>query len=331
MDYFNLIAAALFSGIAVILGLLSTLSSLSPKPRRRRENEKYYRDAHSADRKPFGSVFDEATVQLSCVVPAFDESKRLPTMLKETVQYLENRKADDQTFSYEIIVVDDGSRDDTVNVALKFAQEHKHVDLRVLGLEINRGKGGAVTQTYGFVLIVQGMLVARGEHCLMVDADGATRFSDLAMLEKALKKVSVDGQGIAVGSRAHLVSTEAVVKRSFIRNLLMRGFHLLVYVLGVRGIDDTQCGFKLFTRKTAQIVFPNMHVERWIFDIECLMIAQSQNIPIAEVQVNWHEIDGSKVNLMRDSIQMARDLLLIRLNYILGFWQVDVNKAIKGQ
>ncbi|KAG0163448.1 dolichyl-phosphate beta-glucosyltransferase [Apophysomyces sp. BC1034] len=238
-------------------------------------------------------------------------------MLKETVEYLETRKVGDKTFSYEIIVVDDGSRDNTVDVALEFAKECKHVDIRILALEINRGKGGAVTQ---------GMLCARGEQCLMVDADGATRFSDLSMLEKSLKNISEEGHGVAIGSRSHLVSTEAVVKRSFIRNFLMRGFHMLVYILGVRGIGDTQCGFKLFTRKTAQVVFPNMHVERWIFDIECLMIAQSQNVPITEVQVNWHEIDGSKVNLMMDSVQMARDLLLIRLNYILGLWKVDVNK-----
>jgi dolichyl-phosphate beta-glucosyltransferase len=107
----------------------------------------------------------------------------------------------------------------------------------------------------------------------------------------------------------------------------MRGFHTLVYVLGIRGIEDTQCGFKLFTRKSAQIIFPNMHVERWIFDIECLMIAQISKIPIAEVQVTWHEVDGSKVNLMMDSMRMAIDLLLIRLNYILGFWSVKNTAA----
>lgn len=111
----------------------------------------------------------------------------------------------------------------------------------------------------------------------------------------------------------------------------MRCFHSLVYILGIRGIEDTQCGFKLFTRKAAQRVFPSMHVERWIFDIECLMIAQLQRIPIAEVQVNWHEIDGSKINLMKDSILMARDLLLIRLNYILGLWTIDVSKAQKTE
>ncbi|KAI8388732.1 nucleotide-diphospho-sugar transferase [Radiomyces spectabilis] len=292
---------------------------LSPKPRPPTDNEKYYRDAHSHERKRLPTLFDKPSVQLSCIVPAFDESQRLPTMLKETVVFLEQKQRDDPNFSYEIIIVDDGSRDNTVETALDFSKEWKQCDLRIISLEKNRGKGGAVTQ---------GMLAARGKLCLMVDADGATRFSDYDKVEHALTLITDDGHGVAVGSRSHLVTTEAVVKRSFIRNLLMRGFHTLVYVLGIRGIEDTQCGFKLFTRKTAQIIFPNMHVERWIFDIECLMIAQSQHIPITEVQVNWHEIDGSKVNLMKDSILMARDLFLIRLNYVLGLWSVRIPKVI---
>ncbi|CAO3666548.1 unnamed protein product [Umbelopsis vinacea] len=264
----------------------------------------------------------DASVRLSCIVPAFDESKRLPVMLEETVGHLQSRQKKDSKFTYEIIIVDDGSRDNTVDIALEFAKSHKDVDLRVLALEKNRGKGGAVTQ---------GMLAARGEVCLMVDADGATKFSDLDDLELKLKKAEENGYGIAVGSRSHLVGTDAVVQRSFIRNLLMRGFHKLVYFLGIRGIEDTQCGFKLFSRKAAQLIFPNMHVERWIFDIECLVIAQAHRIPIVEVQVTWHEIDGSKVNLMRDSIQMALDLLTIRLNFLLGFWKVDSIKKQKSQ
>ncbi|GAA5815876.1 hypothetical protein MFLAVUS_009395 [Mucor flavus] len=288
----------------------------SPKPRERTENEKYYIDAKSEDKHLLPSIFDEASIKLSVIVPAFDESKRLPTMLKETVEYLESQKKNDNNYTYEIILVDDGSRDDTINVALKFAKTVPEVDMRVLALEKNRGKGGAVTQ---------GILAARGELCLMVDADGATQFSDLGKLVEEIKMIEKNGKGVAIGSRSHLVTTEAVVKRSFIRNFLMRGFHLLVYVLGIRGIEDTQCGFKLFTRKSARIIFSNMHVERWIFDIECLMIAQISKMPISEVQVTWHEIDGSKVNLMMDSMKMAIDLFLIRLNYVLGFWTVKSN------
>ncbi|KAI8579014.1 hypothetical protein K450DRAFT_244557 [Umbelopsis ramanniana AG] len=313
---------ALFTAfvVAAVTGL-GLLLYCSPKPRKPTEQEGYYVDKTKQKHK-LPSILDDASVRLSCIVPAFDETKRLPVMLEETVGHLESRQKSDPKFTYEIIIVDDGSRDNTVELALDLAKKYNKVDLRVLALEKNRGKGGAVTQ---------GMLAARGQICLMVDADGATKFSDLDALEAKLMKSEENGYGIAVGSRAHLVSTDAVVQRSFIRNFLMRGFHQLVYILGIRGIEDTQCGFKLFTRKAAQLIFPNMHVERWIFDIECLVIAQAHRIPIVEVPVTWHEIDGSKVNLMRDSIQMALDLLTIRLNFLLGFWKVDSIKKQKSQ
>ncbi|GAB5592478.1 dolichyl-phosphate beta-glucosyltransferase [Umbelopsis nana] len=306
-------ALALVTGLALLL-------YCSPKPRKPTESERYYID-NTKTKHRLPSILDDASVRLSCIVPAFEESKRLPVMLDETVAHLQSRQKKDPKFSYEIIIVDDGSKDNTIETALDFAKKNKNVDIRVLAQERNRGKGGAVTQ---------GMLAARGEICLMVDADGATKFSDLDELERELGKSEENGYGIAVGSRAHLVQTDAVVQRSFIRNFLMRGFHKLVYILGIRGIEDTQCGFKLFTRKAAQLIFPNMHVERWIFDIECLVIAQAHRIPIVEVQVTWHEIDGSKVNLMRDSIQMALDLVTIRLNFLLGFWKVDSIKKQKS-
>ncbi|CAG8733611.1 13816_t:CDS:2, partial [Acaulospora morrowiae] len=175
-------------------------------------------------------------------------------------------------------------------------------------------KGGAVKQ---------GVLSSSGKYILFADADGATKFADLELLERKLSKiVSKDGFGVAVGSRAHLVKTDAVVKRSFIRNFLMHSFHKVLYVLGIRAIADTQCGFKLFTRKSALYIFDNIHVEGWIFDIEVLLIAQYLKMPIVEIPVNWREIEGSKVSLVKDSIQMAVDLLTIRSNYFLGFWKV---------
>ncbi|RUO96817.1 nucleotide-diphospho-sugar transferase [Jimgerdemannia flammicorona] len=239
-------------------------------------------------------------------------------MLDETVTYLEERRNSQKSFTYEILVVDDGSCDNTAEVALEFAKDNKNADIRVLKLEANRGKGGAVTQ---------GMLSSAGELLLMVDADGATKFSDLDLLEKRLKEVLKDDLAIAIGSRSHLVKTDAVVKRSFIRNFLMRGFHTTLLLLGISGIADTQCGFKLFTRAAARRIFPNMHVERWIFDIEILLLAQMIGCPIVEVQVNWHEIDGSKVSLVKDPIWMGIDLLIIRLNYLLGSWRIKKLKS----
>ncbi|KAF9188610.1 dolichyl-phosphate beta-glucosyltransferase [Haplosporangium sp. Z 767] len=261
------------------------------------------------------------TKTLTLVIPAYNEAERLPIMLTETLDFLKTRAHKDSSFTYEILILDDGSQDGTVRVALEMAQQQDIKDIRVLSFEKNRGKGGAV---------IQGMQYTRGEYILMVDADGATRFSDLDELELKLKAVECDGLGVAVGSRAHLVKTDAVVKRSFIRNFLMYSFHKVVYVLGIRGIDDTQCGFKLFTRKAAQAIFPNMHVEGWVFDIEVLLIAQQLKIPIIEVPVTWQEVDGSKVSLMRDSIRMALDLLIIRMNYILGIWTIQPIKKTEA-
>ncbi len=138
----------------VNLQLFGFLLFCSPKPRERTENEKYYRDAKSKEKHLLPSIFDEASIKLSVVVPAFDESKRLPTMLKETVDYLEAQKKLHETNTYEIILVDDGSRDNTIDVAIDYAKTVPHVDLRVLALDRNRGKGGAVTQVIYAVVFV---------------------------------------------------------------------------------------------------------------------------------------------------------------------------------
>jgi len=101
----------------------------------------------------------------------------------------------------------------------------------------------------------------------------------------------------------------------------MWGFHLAVRLVGgIHGIKDTQCGFKLFTRKAAAHLFSNLHIERWCFDIELLFIASRFGIPVEEVAVNWEEIDGSKLNVIDASFQMAWDLLRIRINYTFRKW-----------
>ncbi|RKP35418.1 dolichyl-phosphate beta-glucosyltransferase [Dimargaris cristalligena] len=309
-------ALTLLAGfIFICVGFMFTfLTLISPKTHPLTDEEKYYRDTISDTPHPLPSLFDTPTVTLSVVVPAYNESQRLPKMLEEARDYLEAL----------ILLVDDGSRDQTTQVALDYAREHNVPNLRVLTFSLNRGKGGAVTQ---------GFLHARGRYILFADADGATSFPDLSKLMDGIQKVTRSEMGVAVGSRAHLKDPGVIVKRSIIRRFLMRAFHAFVYIFGIREVEDTQCGFKLFTRRAAQAIFPNIHVERWIFDIEVLLLATNFRIPVVEVPVTWHEVAGSKMHLMRDSIIMAADLLLLRLNYVFGVWKatpIDIMHDRRG-
>jgi len=247
---------------------------------------------------------------LSIIVPAYNEEERIGTMLNETVEYLLRRSTDEDRFEWEIIVVDDGSRDKTGLVVLDWVKRYTTDRIRILPLVKNQGKGGAVQQ---------GMLHARGKYLLMADADAATRIEDVARLEEKMKATEKDGKGVIVGSRAHL-EHKAVATRKWYRNVLMYGFHILVSILTVKGIRDTQCGFKLFSRRAAQHLFFNQHLRRWSFDVELLCLAQKLRIPMAEVAVNWTEIPGSKLNLLESSFAMARDLFLIRFAYAFRIW-----------
>ncbi|CAG7847213.1 Dolichyl-phosphate beta-glucosyltransferase Short=DolP-glucosyltransferase; AltName: Full=Asparagine-linked glycosylation protein 5 [Serendipita indica DSM 11827] len=264
--------------------------------------------------KPLPSLGDTPSVKLSIVVPAYDETERLKPMIDSTLTHLHSLRPHR---SFEILIVDDGSRDGTADLALKLSISHAKTDskdeIRVVRLETNRGKGGAVKH---------GFMHARGERILFVDADDATRFSDLETLWSKMDEMEGDegAPAIVIGSRAHLVNSEAVVKRSKIRNFLMKGFHTILRILGVGHIGDTQCGFKLFNRAAAQQVFPPLHLPTWIFDVEILLVAQALNIPVLEIPVHWKEIPGSKLNIAGASLGMLRDLLLMRANYMLGRW-----------
>eukprot|EP00871_Galdieria_phlegrea_P001839 jgi/Galph1/2656/GphlegSOOS_G1316.1 len=266
---------------------------------------------------PFPSIFSEPEKSLTLVVPAYNEENRLPKMLEEAIRCLELRTKRDINFTWEIIVVDDGSRDGTVEAAYKSGDRLGVDKFRVLRLPKNCGKGEAVKN---------GMLSGRGELLLMADADGATRFEDYILLEKAIGTDDSGKARIAIGSRAHIEQVE----RSFIRKLFMLGFHWFVFLVGgVKQIRDTQCGFKMFTREAGRLVFPNQHLQRWAFDVELMYLAQQYSILVLEVPVKWTEIPGSKLNILKAVINMSRDLLKMRLYYTLGIWPLynyrDVN------
>jgi dolichyl-phosphate beta-glucosyltransferase len=296
----------------------------------------------------------------------------MPGALSEMVVQLKGYAAElassgEGPFTWEIIIVDDGSTDNTAEVAQAFSKTMGSDKVRFLKLEKNVGKGGAVRK---------GVLRARGAYVLFADADGATRAGDFVRLLNEAKRVErfSDGQGLsfALGSRSHIYDQDSLpevevvipsgekrkkkgpkVQRSAFRTFLMRGFHQLVSTMvSAKGhkyqdpafatlpstskgsfdesalvpIRDTQCGFKMFSREAARQLFSVLHIERWAFDVELVLLASRKGIPMVEVPVNWQEVGGSKVKIISASLQMARDIFTIKAYYSLGVWSDTVPK-----
>jgi len=308
----------------------SSSSSDSDSPAR---NTRATRRATVAEEEEerFPTLADPPTVLLSLVIPAYNEEVRLPVMLDATLAYLEEWKkrsskngsgssSSSSSLTYELIVVDDGSTDRTVEVASRYSRILGSDVLRVLKLRTNRGKGGAIKE---------GMLHSRGEYALMVDADGAT---DITCLERMLVRTQgveegMEGgsMGIGVGSRAHY-EKDSVATRAWYRTILMKGLHMLVTVLISGRIKDTQCGFKLFSRAANKILFGTLHLERWGFDLEIVHVCDRLGLPMVEVAVNWQEVEGSKLitnklDVVLASVGIFRDMLCVRLCYLLGVWK----------
>lgn len=272
-------------------------------------------------------------VDLSVVVPAYNEEKRLPRMLDETLEFLEKRHNSKaylplynnnnnnraSKFTYELIIVDDGSTDETTQCAKHYQDIHGDIKVRVITLPKNRGKGGAVKA---------GVLEARGKFIMFADADGATRFSDVEKLEDFACKNRDKDFIVAIGSRAHM-EEEAKATRSLFRTILMKGFHLLVWTLCVRTIRDTQCGFKLFSQKAARLLFTSYHNNGWAFDVELLHLAEKTGCELGEIAVNWTEIEGSKIVPVLSWIRMGWDVLTIATLYLIGVYKVPDKTFIK--
>lgn len=307
--------------IVAVIALIIVAMSTKPYPDLGRyDSEKYFLN-EKQEKCLFPSINDPASVELSVIVPAYNEEERLPMMMDEALEYLEERKKKLKSFTYEVIVVDDGSKDKTTQTAQSYCNKYGSDKIRVLTLTKNRGKGGAIRL---------GMFSARGRYLLFADADGASKFSDFTKLENEMKNMKKDSSNRAVvcGSRAHL-EEESIAQRSFFRTILMKGFHFVVWFLCVRGIKDTQCGFKLLTREAAVLLFSNLHVERWAFDVDMLFLAQYFNIPVGEVAINWTEIEGSKMVPVFSWIQMGKDIILIRLRYFLGAWKITEKSKLE--
>jgi dolichyl-phosphate beta-glucosyltransferase len=230
-------------------------------------------------------------VELSIVIPAYNEHARLPRTVMKTLRYCAAQKLD-----FELIIADDGSSDDTLALAHIF--EKKNARIRALACP-HMGKGSAVRL---------GMLNARGRFVLFMDADGATPLHEIATLAIALEA----GNDVAVGSRVTPQSAQVEVHTSLHRRFIGRVFAFFVNLFAVKGIADTQCGFKMFRREAALQIFSLQKLSGFAFDVEILFVARRLSLKIVEIPVNWASQPGSKVNLVTDSMKMLWDICLIR-------------------
>jgi dolichyl-phosphate beta-glucosyltransferase len=229
-------------------------------------------------------------VRLSIVIPAYNEEARLPETLRKTVDWCSAHNLE-----FEVIVVDDGSRDETVALGRLFEETDERI--RVLACA-HRGKGAAVRT---------GVLNANGRFVLFMDADAATPLSEIPKLLAAIDQ----GYDVAIGSRVVRREGEVEVKTTIHRRIIGRTFAFLTGLFALGGIADTQCGFKMFRREVATAVFFRQKIVGFAFDVEILFIARRLSLSIIEVPVNWVAQPGSKVNLVTDSLRMLWDICRI--------------------
>ncbi|HYW65669.1 MAG TPA: dolichyl-phosphate beta-glucosyltransferase [Candidatus Dormibacteraeota bacterium] len=238
----------------------------------------------------------DSAPELSIIIPSFNEELRLPATLEKIAGYVERERR-----STEVIVVDDGSTDRTAGVAEAF--RGKFPQLRVLANGTNRGKGYSVRH---------GSLEARGEKILFTDADLSSPIEEADKLLAALKD-----HDVAIGSRA-LDRRLIEVRESPFREFAGIIFNKIVRIVLWLPFVDTQCGFKAFRREPCRVIFEQQTVERFGFDPELLYLARHHGLSTVEVPVRWAHSPATKVSMMRDSVHMFLDVVIIRWNALRG-------------
>lgn len=235
---------------------------------------------------------------LSIIVPAYNEEKRLPNSLPKIIDFVRQ-----QDYSIEVIVVDDGSTDRTADVVREFQQEAEFITLRQVE---HGGKGHAVRA---------GMMQAQGRYLFLCDSDLSMPIEEVT---KFLPPI-LDGYDLAIASRE--IEGARRYNEPAYRHLMGRIFNLIVRLLAVHGIQDTQAGFKCFQREAARQLFPLQTIDGWGFDVEILFIARRQGMQIVEVPINWYYEDRSQVRPIQDTYNMLREVLKVRLNAWQGRYQ----------
>ena len=240
-------------------------------------------------------------VDLSIVVPAYNEEQRIPPTLEKLHAFLQT-----QPLRYEIVVVDDGSKDKTCDVVTSMMASIP--GLRLVRQTPNRGKGAAVRR---------GMLDARGQIRVMCDADGSMPAEELP---KLLAPIVQCKAAIAIGSR-YAEGAKTDKKQPFYRVMWSRLCNRVIQKSLVPGVRDTQCGFKAFTAEAARDLFRYGRIDGWAFDLEILALARRRGIEIAEVGVEWKDDGRSRVNPIKDMWKVIREAMMIRKNLKAGVYE----------
>jgi dolichyl-phosphate beta-glucosyltransferase len=234
----------------------------------------------------------EKTSTYTIVIPAYNEGERITASLEKILAHITQ-----QNWTAEVLVVNDGSRDNTADIVRSFVRQNPIV--RLLENPGNRGKGYSVRH---------GMMEGRGDVLLLTDADLSSPIYEARKLFDAIEKGGAD---IAIGSRWLQRQTQTL-RQPFYRQVSGRAFNLLLrLILGLKQ-KDTQCGFKAFTRQAAQSVFPPQRIERWGFDPEILFLADKFKLKTEEVAVEWANDDRSKINPLTDGFRMLWEMLRVR-------------------
>ena len=247
--------------------------------------------------RPQPATRPQVEPSLSIVVPMYNEAKRMAGSVPRLIEYFEH-----QPYSYEYVIVDDGSSDGTPDLAREYFGAGENVNL--IESHPNRGKGHAVKL---------GMLAARGKVILFLDANMSTPRSED---EKFLAWFD-QGYQIVIGSRK-MSGANITYHQPLWRESLGKVFTWLTNKIATNGLSDITCGFKAFTKEAAQALFSRSEIDDWSFDAEVLFVAQRMGYRIKEVPVTWHDIPGTKVRLWKDAIRSLNGLLKIRLNWMRG-------------
>jgi dolichyl-phosphate beta-glucosyltransferase len=239
-------------------------------------------------------------MEISVIIPAYNEAKRITPTIKSVVEYLDNLVQD----SYETIIVLDGSKDNTLEVVSKLAKKYKAIT--IIDNKVNQGKGAVVRQ---------GIMESKGEYVLFMDADNSTHIDELDKILPVMKQ----GVDIVVGSR-DMQGSKVEIRQARYKEILGDLGNLWIQILLVGGIKDTQCGFKVFAGDKARHIFSKIHMKGWSFDIELLALARHFGYSIKEMPVIWYNDDSSHVKL-KDYIKVLIDTIIIKYRLFTGYYK----------